>query len=111
VKWIAFAVAAPLLCAGVRAQADEAAVNFAKLFRDVCLAKSGNLDEIEDWAEDQSLAPITNPQALAVFAGRPNMDGTMRSFAGGGVPGSGKAWAVKDPAARFVLATRLDPES
>jgi hypothetical protein len=111
VKWIALAVAAPLLCAGVRAHADDAAVNFAKLFSDVCLAKSGNLDEVEDWVEDQNLPPITNPQALAVFAGRPNMDGTMRSFAGGGVPGSGKAWAVKDPAGRFVLATRLDPES
>jgi hypothetical protein len=107
VKWIAIAVAAPLACAGVRAHADEAAVNFAKLFKDVCLIKSGNLDDIEDWAEDQNLAPITNPQALAVFAGRPNVDGTMRSFAGGG----GKAWAVKDPAGHFVLATRLDPES
>jgi hypothetical protein len=27
------------------------------------------------------------------------------------VPGSGKAWAVSDPAGRFVVATRLDPES
>ena len=35
----------------------------------------------------------------------------MLSFAGGGVPGSGKAWAVPDPAGRFVLSTRLDPES
>jgi hypothetical protein len=111
VKWITIVVAAPLVCVGVKSHADEGAMNFAKLFRDVCLAKSANLDDIEDWAEDQNLAPITNPQALAVFAGRPNVDGTMRSFAGGGVPGSGKAWAVKDPAGHFVLATRLDPES
>jgi len=111
VKWIAFAAAVPLACAGAHARADEAAANFAKLFSDVCLAKSGHLENIDDWAEGQNLPPITNPQALAVFAGRPNMDGTMRSFAGGGVPGSGKAWAVKDPAGRFVLATRLDPES
>ena len=46
-----------------------------------------------------------------MFAGKPNRDGKMLSFAGGGVPGSGKAWAVHDPAGRFVLATRLDPES
>jgi hypothetical protein len=64
-----------------------------------------------DWADSQNLAPITNPQALAVFAGRPNKDGKLTSFAGGGVPGSGQAWAVPDPAGRFVIATRLDPES
>jgi hypothetical protein len=110
-KWISFAAAAALLCAGASARADEAAAAFAKLFSDVCLAKSGHLDKIDDWAESQNLPPITNPQALAVFAGRPNMDGTMRSFAGGGVPGSGKAWAVKEPAGHFVVATRLDPES
>ncbi len=39
------------------------------------------------------------------------MDGKMVSFAGGGVPGSGKAWAVSDPAGRFVVATRWEPES
>jgi hypothetical protein len=110
-KWISFAAAAALLCAGAPARADEAAASFARLFSDVCLAKSGHLDKIDDWAESQNLPPITNPQALAVFAGRPNMDGTMRSFAGGGVPGSGKAWAVKEPSGRFVVATRLDPES
>jgi hypothetical protein len=110
-KWISFAAAAAVLCAGAPARADEAAASFARLFSDVCLAKSGHLDKIEEWAESQNLPPITNPQALAVFAGRPNMDGTMRSFAGGGVPGSGKAWAVKEPAGRFVVATRLDPES
>jgi hypothetical protein len=71
----------------------------------------GHLDTIEDWARDQNLLPITNPEALAIFAGRPNRDGKMISFAGGGVPGSGKAWAVHDPAGRFVVATRLDPES
>jgi hypothetical protein len=110
-KWISFAAAAALLWAGAPARADEAAASFARLFSDVCLAKSGHLDKIDDWAESQNLPPITNPQALAVFAGRPNMDGTMRSFAGGGVPGSGKAWAVKEPSGRFVVATRLDPES
>lgn len=110
-KWILLAAAVPLICAGAHARAEEAAVSFARLFSDVCLAKSGHLDTIDEWAESQNLPPITNPQALAVFAGRPNMDGTMRSFAGGGVPGSGKAWAVKEPAGRFVLATRLDPES
>jgi hypothetical protein len=110
-KWISFAAAAALLCAGAPARADEAAASFARLFSDVCLAKSGHLDKIEEWAESQNLPPITNPQALAVFAGRPNMDGTMRSFAGGGVAGSGKAWAAKEPAGRFVVATRLDPES
>jgi hypothetical protein len=82
-----------------------------KLFSDVCVAKFGRLTTVWDWADEQNLPPITNPQALAVFAGRPNRDGKMSSFAGGGVPGSGKAWAVHDPAGRFVLATRLDPES
>jgi hypothetical protein len=100
-----------LIVVGRPAQADEAAANFVKLFSDVCLAKFGHLDTVEDWAEDQNLPPITNPQALAVFAGKPNRDGKMISVAGGGVPGSGKAWAVHDPAGRFVLATRLDPES
>ena len=82
-----------------------------KLFSDVCVAKFGHLTTVWDWADDQKLLPITNPKALAVFAGKPNRDGKMLSFAGGGVPGSGKAWAVDDPAGRFVLATRLDPES
>ena len=68
-----------------------------KLFSDVCMAKFGHLTTVWDWADSQNLLPITNPQALAVFAGRPNRDGKMISFAGGGVPGSGKAWAVHDP--------------
>jgi hypothetical protein len=110
-KRLAFAAAAALAMIGQPARADEAATNFVKLFSDVCLAKFGNLTTVWDWADSQNLAPITNPQALAVFAGRPNLDGKMISFAGGGVPGSGKAWAVSDPAGRFVLATRLDPES
>jgi hypothetical protein len=110
-KRLAVAAAVALAVVGRPAQADEAAANFVKLFSDLCMAKFGHLDMIEDWAEDQNLPPITNPQALAVFAGRPNRDGKMISFAGGGVPGSGKAWAVHDPAGRFVLATRLDPES
>lgn len=109
-KWIALAAAA-LTCTVHAAYADDAATNFAKLFSDVCLAKFGHLDMVEDWAEDQNLPPITNPAALAVFAGKPNRDGKMVSFAGGGVPGSGKAWAVHDSAGRFVVATRLDPES
>ena len=75
------------------------------------VAKFGHLTTVWDWADDQKLLPITNPKALAVFAGKPNRDGKMLSFAGGAVPGSGKAWAVDDPAGRFVLATRLDPES
>src|SRR6202046_5130509 len=110
-KWIAVGAAVTLMFMGSSARADDAAAKFAELFSSVCLDKFGNLDKIEDWASEQNLPPISNPQALAVFAGRPNIDGTMRSFAGGGVPGSGKAWAVHDPAARFVLATRLDPES
>ena len=110
-KRVAFVAAAALALAGQPARADEAATNFAKLFSDVCMAKFGHLDTVQDWAESQNLPPITNPQALAVFAGRANRDGKMISFAGGGVPGSGKAWAVHDPAGRFVLATRLDPES
>ena len=110
-KRLAFAAAAALAVVGQPARADEAATNFVKLFSDVCMAKFGHLDTIEDWAQDQNLPPITNPQALAVFAGKPNRDGKMVSFAGGGVPGSGKAWAVHDPAGRFVVATRLDPES
>ena len=88
----------------------EAAANYVKLFSDVCMAKFGHLTTVWDWAESQNLLPITNPQALAVFAGRPNRDGKMISVAGGGVPGSGQAWAVRDFAGRFVLATRLDPE-
>ncbi len=110
-RWIAFVAAAALACAGQPARADDAASSFARIFTDVCLAKFGHLDTIEDWATDQDLPPITNPQALAVFAGKPNTDGKMVSVAGGGVPGSGKAWAVRDDAGHFVLATRLDPES
>ena len=110
-KRFAFAAAAALALVGQPARADEAAVNFVKLFSDVCLAKFGHLTTVWDWAESQNLLPITNPQALAVFAGRPNRDGKMISVAGGGVPGSGQAWAVRDSAGRFVLATRLDPES
>ena len=110
-KRVAFAVATVLALAAHPARADEAATNFVKLFSDVCMAKFGHLTKVWDWAENQNLPPITNPQALAVFAGKPNRDGKMLSFAGGGVPGSGKAWAVHDPAGRFVLATRLDPES
>jgi hypothetical protein len=110
-KRIAFAAFAVLACVGGPARADEAATNFVKLFSDVCMAKFGHLTTVWDWAEEQNLPPITNPQALAVFAGKPNRDGKMVSVAGGGVPGSGKAWAVRDPAGRFVVATRLDPES
>src|SRR5271156_3260291 len=110
-KRFAFAAAAALAMVGQPARADEAAANFVKLFSDVCVAKFGHLDTIEDWAEDQKLLPITNPKALSVFAGKANRDGKMISVAGGGVPGSGKAWAVPDAAGRFVLATRLDPES
>ena len=110
-RWIAVGAAVTLMFMGSSARADDAAAKFAELFTSVCLDKFGNLDKIEDWASEQNLPPISNPQALAVFAGRPNIDGTMRSFAGGGVPGSGKAWAVHDPAGRFVVATRLDPES
>lgn len=109
-KWIALAAAVALSCAGFPARADDAATSFAKFFTDVCLAKFGHPDEIDAWATDQNLPPITNPQALSVFSGRPNMDGTMRSFGGGGVV-TGKAWAVHDEAGRYVLATRLDPES
>ena len=109
-KQLAFAVAAAATLVGQPARADEAAANFVKLFSDVCVAKFGHLTTVWDWADDQKLLPITNPKALAVFAGKPNRsDGKMLSFAGGGVPGSGKAWAVDDPAGRFVLATRLDP--
>jgi hypothetical protein len=110
-KRLAVAVAAVLALVGRPARADEAAANFVKLCSDVCLAKFGHLDVVEGWAENQNLPPITDPQALGVFAGKPNRDGKMTSVAGGGVPGSGKAWAVRDPAGRFVLATRLDPES
>jgi hypothetical protein len=110
-KWIAVGAAVALMFMGSSARADDAAAKFAELFTSVCLDKFGNLDKIEGWASEQNLPPISNPQALAVFAGRPNIDGTMHSFAGGGVPGSGKAWAVHDPAGRFVVATRLDPES
>ena len=110
-KRFAFAAAAVLAMVGQPARADEAAANFVKLFSDVCLGKFGHLDKVEDWAGEKNLPPITNPQALAVFAGKPNRDGKMISVAGGGVPGSGKAWAVPDPAGRFVVATRLDPES
>jgi hypothetical protein len=110
-KRLVFAAAAALALVGSPARADEAAANFVKLFSDVCIAKFGHLTDVWDWADNQNLAPITNPQALAVFAGKPNRDGKMVSVAGGGVPGSGQAWAVHDPAGRFVLATRLDPES
>jgi hypothetical protein len=110
-KWIALAAAAAFGLAGSPARAEDAATQFAKLFSTVCVAKFGHLTTIEDWATGQNLPPISNPRALAVFAGRPNLDGTMRSVAGGGVPGSGRAWAVHGDPGRFVLATRLDPES
>jgi hypothetical protein len=110
-RWTALAAAAVLGIAGNAAHGEDAAGQFAKLFKDVCLAKFGHLDAVQDWAAGRHLLPILNPGALAVFAGRPNMDGTMRSVAGGGVPGSGQAWAVPDPAGRFVVATRDDPES
>ena len=110
-KRVLFAAIAALALVGQPARADEAASNFVRQFSDICMAKFGHLTTVWDWADDQNLAPITNPQALAVFAGRPNRDGKMVSVAGGGVPGSGKAWALRDPAGRFVLATRLDPES
>jgi hypothetical protein len=109
-KWIALAAAA-LACSCIAARADDAVVSFARIFTDVCMDKIGQPDEVEGWATSQNLLPITNPQALSVFAGKPNKDGKMVSVAGGGVPGSGKAWAVPDAAGRFVLATRLDPES
>jgi hypothetical protein len=112
-KWITVvAAAAALACASPPAQAsDAAAESLVKIFSDVCLGKIGHLPAVWDWADEQGLGRITNPMALAVFAGRPNTDGKMVSVAGGGVPGSGQAWAVPDPAGRFVLATRLDPES
>jgi hypothetical protein len=110
-KWIALAAAAALAFAGNSARAEDPAGPFAKLFTDVCLAKFGHLDKIDDWAAEQELPRIRNPQALAMFAGKPNTDGTMVSVAGGGVPGSGRAWAVHDPSGHFVIATRLDPES
>ena len=103
-KRVAFAAVAALVLVGRPARADDAAANFVKLFSDVCMAKFGHLTTVWDWADSQNLPPITNPQALAVFAGKPNRDGKMLSFAGGGVPGSGKAWAVHDPAGQFVLA-------
>jgi len=109
-KWIALAAAA-LACSCITAKADDAVVSFARIFTDVCMDKFGEPDEIENWATSQNLLPITNAKALSVFAGKPNKDGKMISVAGGGVPGSGKAWAVPDAAGRFVLATRLDPES
>jgi hypothetical protein len=110
-KWIAFAAAAALSLSGNAARADDAAAHFAGIFTNVCMAKFGHLDRIEDWAAAEEARPIRNPQALAVFAGKPNMDGKMVSVAGGGVPGSGKAWAVPDLTGHFVVATRLDPES
>ncbi len=110
-RWIAIAAAVALGIVGNAARGEDAAGQFAKLFADVCLAKFGHLDAVQDWATDRHLLPILNPDALAMFAGRPNMDGTIRSVAGGGVPGSGRAWAVPDPAGRFVVATRDDPES
>src|SRR5580658_3109037 len=109
-RWIALAAAA-LACSCITARADDAVASFARIFTDVCMDKFGEPDEIESWATSQNLLPITNPQALSVFAGKPNKDGKMISVAGGGVPGSGKAWAVPDAAGRFVLATRMDPES
>jgi hypothetical protein len=110
-KWVALAAAASLCFAGGAVRAEDVTPQFARLFTDVCLAKFGHLDAVEDWAAKQHLPPILNPDALSVFAGRPNMDGTMRSVAGGGVPGSGQAWAVRGATGHFVLATRDDPES
>jgi len=110
-KWIALAVATGLAFVSNAASADDATRRLAQLFADACLANFGHLDKVEAWAADRHLAPILNPKAVAVFAGQPNMDGTMRSVAGGGIPGSGRAWAVGDGSGHFVLATRVDPES
>ena len=108
---LAASAALALALAGGPAHADQAAAGFAKLFSDVCMAKFGHLDKVWDWAKDQHWPRLLNPEALAVFAGKPNMDGTMRSVAGGGVPGSGKAWVVREAAGNYVVATREDPES
>jgi hypothetical protein len=110
-KLIALAMVTGLVFGSNAVSADDAARRLAQLFSDACLANFGHLDKVEDWATDRHLAPILNPGAVAVFAGQPNMDGTMRSVAGGGVPGSGRAWAVGDESGHFVLATRADPES
>jgi hypothetical protein len=66
-KRIAFAAFAVLAFVGRPAQADEAATHFVKLFSDVCIARFGHLDMVEDWAQDKALPPISNPQALAVL--------------------------------------------
>ena len=86
-KWIALAAAATLAVTGTHARADDAARTSPS-----CSATSAWPSRPADQdrglgGRSQKLPPITNPQALAVFAGKPNRDGKMLSFAGGGVPG------------------------
>ena len=81
-KRLAFAAAAALAVVGQPARADGAATNLVKLFTDVCIGKFGHLTSVWDWADSQE-ADDHDPQALAVFAGKPNKDGKLTSFAGG----------------------------
>jgi len=62
----------PLMLLGVSPQANAADSNAAylsNLFATACLANLGNPDGTRKWAEDQHLAPITDPATFRVFAG------------------------------------------
>ena len=108
-KRLAFAAAAVFALVGQPARADEAAANFVKLFNDVCIAKFGHLTAVWDWADSRNLAPITSSSACGLCGQaeqRRQADLVRRRRRAG----FRQAWAVPDPAGRFVLATRLDPE-
>jgi len=67
------------------------------LFNQACVPNRGNVDKIKEFAFTHHFLPITNPEALAVFAG----------------PGEyGKAWQVPSPTHQhFALSIRGTTEA
>lgn len=115
----------PLLLLASLPQANAADPNAAflsNLFATACLANLGNPEATRKWAEDQHLAPITDPATFQVFAGpgafppdpatppRPGPDPTtdpadVGSSAPEGVQPA--AWSVSGPGQHwFALSLR-----
>jgi hypothetical protein len=100
-KWIALVIGAALVCGGTAAKAEDAAAQFTiKLFTDACMANFGHQDRVEAWASERDLPQIVNRHALQVYVGP-----------AAGPRAIGRAWAAQDASGRFVLSTRVDPES
>ncbi len=112
-KRFAFALLAAAALGQTPAQADDVAAQFTmKLFDQACVQNFGHLEQVQTWAFSRDLAPIVNPDALAVFLGYRQSHVTHEhAVAGGGVVNMGQAWAVPGPDGHFVLSIRTDPES